>query len=185
MSGYCALVTGGSRGIGKGIALALAEKGFAIAVNALEQDAELDNTLSELRALGVEAGPVVGDVADIAGHPALLDKAEAAIGPLTTLVNNAGVSVLSRGDVLDVTPESYDRCQAVNARGLFFLTQAWAKRILSRPAPEGLHRSIITLSVQRGCGLDQPRRILRVEGCGRNDRQGVRGAPGRRRRRVI
>ena len=146
MSGYRALVTGGSRGIGKGIALALAEKGFAIAVNALEQHAELENTLSELRALGVEAGPVVGDVADIAGHAALLDEAEAAIGPLTTLVNNAGVSVLSRGDVLDVTPESYDRCQAVNARGLFFLTQTWAKRILSRPAPEALHRSVITLS---------------------------------------
>ncbi len=62
MSGYRALVTGGSRGIGKGIALALAEKGFAIAVNALEQDADLENTLSELRALGGEAGCVVGGV---------------------------------------------------------------------------------------------------------------------------
>ena len=146
MSGYGALVTGGSRGIGKGIALALAEKGFAIAVNALEPDAELESTLAELRALGVRASPVIGDVSDISRREALLDDAEAAIGPLTTLVNNAGVSVLSRGDILDVTPESYDRCQAVNARGLFFLTQAWAKRVLARPAPEGLHRSIITLS---------------------------------------
>ncbi len=161
MSGYSALVTGGSRGIGKGIALALAEKGFAIAVNALERDAELDNTLSELRTLGVEAAPVIGDVSDIARREALLDEAEAAIGPLTTLVNNAGVSVMSRGDILNVTPESYDRCQAVNARGLFFLTQAWAARILSRPAPEGVHRSVITLSSSNAVAVS----ITRSEYC--------------------
>jgi 3-oxoacyl-[acyl-carrier protein] reductase len=146
LSGYRALVTGGSRGIGKGIALALAEKGFAIAVNALERDAELEGTLTELRALGAEACPVFGDVSDITRRETLLEEAEAAIGPLTTLVNNAGVSVMSRGDILDATPESYDRCQAVNARGVFFLTQSWAKRVLGRPAPEGLHRSVITLS---------------------------------------
>jgi 3-oxoacyl-[acyl-carrier protein] reductase len=146
LSGYRALVTGGSRGIGKGIALALAEKGFAVAVNALERDAELEGTLTELRALGAEACPVFGDVSDITRRETLLEEAEAAIGPLTTLVNNAGVSVMSRGDILDATPESYDRCQAVNARGLFFLTQSWAKRVLARPAPEGLHRSVITLS---------------------------------------
>ena len=146
MNEYRALITGGSRGIGKGIALALAQYGFRIAVNALERDAELNATLAELRALGVEASPVIGDVSDLSRHEALLDDAEAAIGPLTTLVNNAGVSVLSRGDILDVTPESYDRCQSVNARGLFFLTQAWARRILSRSAPGGVHRSVITLS---------------------------------------
>lgn len=161
MSGYRALVTGGSTGIGKGVALALADKGFAVAVNALERDSELEKTLAELRALGAEAAPVVGDVADISRREALLDEAEAAIGPLTTLVNNAGVSVLSRGDILDVTAESYDRCQAVNARGLFFLTQAWAKRSLSRPAPEGLHRSIITVSSSNAVAVS----ITRSEYC--------------------
>ena len=59
-------------------------------------------------------------------HGRLLDQAEAALGALTTLVNNAGVSVLSRGDLLDVTAESYDRCLAINTRGTFFLTQAFA-----------------------------------------------------------
>ena len=76
----------------------------------------------------------------------MLDEAERAIGPLTTLVNNAGVSVMRRGDLLDVTPESYDRCQAVNTRGVFFLTQAWARRVLARAGAGRLHHSIITIS---------------------------------------
>ena len=53
------------------------------------------------------------------------------LGPLACLVNNAGVSVLQRGDLLDVTPESFDRCIAVNTRGTFFLTQAVARRMLA------------------------------------------------------
>jgi NAD(P)-dependent dehydrogenase (short-subunit alcohol dehydrogenase family) len=60
------------------------------------------------------------------------------------LVNNAGVSVLSRGDLLDVTPESYDRCQAVNTRGTFFLTQAFARRLLKTRGAG--HPSIVTVS---------------------------------------
>ena len=81
------------------------------------------------------------DIGDIAAHGQLLDEAEAALGPLTTLVNNAGVSVLSRGDLLDVTPESYDRCLAINTRGTFFLTQAFARRVLAdRPHGPSQHR---------------------------------------------
>ncbi len=157
MSDYRVLVTGGSRGIGRGIALALAGKQFSVAVNALESDAELETTLRELRALGVEAAAIIGDVSDISRSTTLIDETEAAIGPLTTLINNAGVSVLNRGDILDVTPESYDRCQSVNARGLFFLTQAWAKRILSRAAPAGVHRSVITVSSSNAVAVSMNR----------------------------
>jgi len=74
----------------------------------------------------------------------LLDAAEAALGPLTTLVNNAGVSVMSRGDLLDVTAESFDRCIDVNTRGTFFLTQAFARRV--RDVPSHCHRSIISVT---------------------------------------
>lgn len=146
MSEYRALITGGGRGIGRGIALALAERGFSIAVNALEHDADVEATLTELRALGASAQAVIGDVADLAAHESILQRAESAIGPLTTLVNNAGVGVLQRGDLLDVSPESYDRCQAVNSRAVFFLTQRWARRILAQPAPEAAHRCVITVS---------------------------------------
>ena len=114
-----ALVTGASRGIGKGIALALASRGFSIAVNALVHDGEVEETLAELRRGGVKATAAIGDISDISNHESILDNAELGVGDLTTLVNNAGVSVLQRGDLLDVTPESYDRCEAVNARGTF------------------------------------------------------------------
>lgn len=146
MSGYAALITGSSRGIGKGIALALAAEGFSVAVNAPAADAELDETLRELRAIGVEATAVIADIADLSGHGPMLDKAERDIGPLTTLVNNAGVTSLQRGDLLDVTPESYDRCQTVNTRGGFFLTQAWARRVLGRKRSSDIHHSVITIS---------------------------------------
>ncbi len=146
MSEYRALITGGGRGIGRGVALALAERGFSIAINALEFDADVEATLKALRDRGVLAGAAIGDVADLSSHESILEAAERAIGPLTTLVNNAGVTVMLRGDLLDATPESYDRCQAVNTRAVFFLTQLWARRALARPAPEGLHRSIITIS---------------------------------------
>jgi NAD(P)-dependent dehydrogenase (short-subunit alcohol dehydrogenase family) len=99
---------------------------------------------------------VVGDISDCAGHARLLDAAEAAIGPLTTLVNNAGVSVMNRGDLLDVTAESYDRCLAINTRGTFFLTQAFARRLLARPAPTG-HRSIVTISSSNAVAVSTAR----------------------------
>jgi 3-oxoacyl-[acyl-carrier protein] reductase len=146
MNGYAALITGSSRGIGKGIALALASEGFAIGVNAPAPDREVDETVAELQLRGAKATLIVGDVADLAAHDRMLDAAEQSLGPLTTLINNAGVSVMRRGDLLEATPESYDRCQAVNTRGCFFLTQAWARRVLSRERPSYLHHCVITVS---------------------------------------
>ena len=75
------------------------------------------------------------DVGDLASPCRLPRRAPwAAFGGVDCLVNNAGVSVLSRGDLLDATPESFDRCMAVNMRGTFFLTQAFARRLLAEPA---------------------------------------------------
>src|SRR5271165_2286491 len=127
-----ALVTGSSRGIGKGIAKALAVEGYNIALNARADTQEFRVAVEELQAFGVKAIGCVGDISDIGDHRRLLDTAEAAIGPLTTLVNNAGVTVLIRIDMLEATAESFDRCLAINTRGVFFLTQAFAKRLLSR-----------------------------------------------------
>ncbi|MFM8747865.1 MAG: 3-ketoacyl-ACP reductase [Aestuariivirga sp.] len=139
-----ALVTGGRRGIGKAIALALAEQGFDVAVADVVASDELTATAAEIAAKGRRAAAIAADIGRIESHAALLDEAEAKVGPLTTLVNNAGVSVLSRGDLLDVSPESYDRCQSINTRGTFFLTQAFARRLMGRAA-DG-HRAIITIS---------------------------------------
>ncbi len=76
----------------------------------------------------------------------MLAKAEASIGPLTTLVNNAGVSVLNRGDMLDMSPESYDRCLSVNARAPFFLSQAFARRVVARTEQPDAYQSIINIT---------------------------------------
>jgi len=153
-----ALVTGSSRGIGLAAAQALARAGFAVAVNGPADDDELAAAVAAVAAEGGRVGKLVADVSAIDGHSAMLDAAEAAIGPLCTLVNNAGVSVLARGDPLDVSEASYDRCMAVNAKAHFFLAQAFAKRLLDRRRDDGRFYSLIAVTsanaravaVQRG-----------------------------------
>lgn len=141
-----AFVTGSSRGIGLGIALALAEKGFDIALNCPTEDDELAAAERAVAQRGVSVVKVPGDVSMISTHEAMLDQAEAVIGQLSTLVNNAGVSVLARGDVLDVTEESYDRCMSVNAKAMFFLSQAFARRLVNRSRTDGRFYSLINVT---------------------------------------
>jgi NAD(P)-dependent dehydrogenase (short-subunit alcohol dehydrogenase family) len=146
MSGPAALVTGSSRGIGLAIAVELAREGFALALNAPIADAELTAAVEALRAEGGTVTAAAFDVAEIAGHDAALARAEAEIGPLSTLVNNAGVGVLARGDLLEVSAESFDRCMAVNARAPFFLAQAFARRLLARERDATLFHSIVNVT---------------------------------------
>jgi len=148
MTGWppAALVTGARRGIGRAAAEALAAAGFDIVVNDLEADHDLDATRAAIEAQGSRAASVTGDIARIEDHAGLVARAVAAFGRLDCLVNNAGVSVLSRGDLLEVTPESYDRCQSVNTRGTFFLAQSFARYLLNEAPPTSVHRSIVIVS---------------------------------------
>lgn len=162
MSGRpAALVTGARRGIGRAIALGLAEAGFDLVLVDLALSAELSDAAALVEGHGARALTLAADIADLDSHEALLDSAEAAIGPLHCLVNNAGVSVLSRGDLLDVTPESYDRCQAVNTRGTFFLTQAFSRRLIAREDATAVHRSIVTITSSNAAAAS----VLRGEYC--------------------
>ena len=141
------LVTGGRRGIGRGIGLALAEAGFDLVINDLKRDADAEATLSGIAEHGARANFVAADVADLDAQAGLVDAAFAAFGRLDCLVNNAGVSVLSRGDLLDVSVESYDRCLSVNLRAPFFLTQGVARRMLeAAPRAGAPPRSIVTIT---------------------------------------
>jgi len=115
------LVTGAGSGIGLATARALSALGFTVIMASLE---------SAPPVLPEGARYIQADIADLAGHAALLDQA----GPLTGLVNCAGVTSLVRGDLLALTPESYDRTMGVNLRGTFFLTQAVARRMLVQAA---------------------------------------------------
>lgn len=142
-----ALVTGAARGIGRGAALALAGAGFDVVVNDLAQADDVGATLAGVRERGGQAAFVAADIADLDRHEGLVEQAWAAFGRLDCLVNNAGVSVLSRGDLLDVSLESYERCLSVNLRGPFFLTQRVARRMLEESRDEQAPpRSIVTIT---------------------------------------
>jgi 3-oxoacyl-[acyl-carrier protein] reductase len=143
-----AVVTGGRRGIGRACVAALARAGFDLVLLDLVEDDETRGALAEVAAAGREGRFVAGDIADLNARSALTQRLFDCFGTIDCLVNNAGVlSNVRGGDLLDVTPENFDRVMNVNLRGTFFLTQAVAKRMVGeaeadRPVP----RSIITIS---------------------------------------
>jgi 3-oxoacyl-[acyl-carrier protein] reductase len=141
-----AIVTGGRRGIGRAICEALAARRFGILVVDLEDDDDAKKTVASLRGRGAAAEFYRADVGDESTHADMLTAASA-IGPLTTLVNNAGVSSTVRGDMLDLPAESLDRALRVNLRAPFLLSQAFAKKLIqSGPAPDSLFRSIVNIT---------------------------------------
>ncbi|HEU0220703.1 MAG TPA: 3-ketoacyl-ACP reductase [Paracoccaceae bacterium] len=144
-----ALVTGAAGGLGGAIARALGQKGFDLVLNDLSESKALTGLCAELEKAGVAARPLAQDIARVEELDTFVERVHALFGRLDCLVNNAGVSVLARGDILEVSPESFDRCVAVNLRGQFFLTQRVAHRMLQDARPElsgGRRRSIITIT---------------------------------------
>jgi len=118
-----ALVTGGRRGIGLGVAKALAAQGFDLAINGVSPESGAAEAIAELKALGADAAYVRGDVADLDDHARMVEAVRARFGRLDLLVNNAGIGPRSRDDVLVATPDNYDHVMATNLRGPYFLTQ--------------------------------------------------------------
>ncbi|MTE01657.1 3-ketoacyl-ACP reductase [Paracoccus sp. YIM 132242] len=138
-----ALVTGAAGGLGGAIARGLAADGFALVVTDLRAD-DLNVVASEWERQGASVRAIPFDLSDDRAREGFVEAAFDAFGRLDCLVNNAGVSVLSRGDILDVTPESFDRCVGVNLRAQFFLTQSVARRMIRTPSAG--RRSIVTVS---------------------------------------
>jgi len=136
-----AFITGAGQGIGRGIALELSRIGFDIAGNDLVYDpSETEIGLAEVKKKvelqGSKFLPVPGDISDLEKHGQILDLIRDIYGRIDVLVNNAGVAPEKRRDVLETTPESYDRVMAINARSAFFLTQKVAAFMLSRSGSE-------------------------------------------------
>lgn len=146
------LITGASRGIGRGIALELARRGYDIAGLSTRPDPSNTETglyavKREAETLGVRFLPLAGDVADLEGHERILDELYAGFGRLDMLVSNAGVAPLQRVDILTCAPESFDRLMNINLRGPFFLAQHAALRMLDQPARrEGAVPKIVFIS---------------------------------------
>ena len=134
-----ALITGGQQGIGLGVAIALSHAGFRITIASLPGPAD-PQVQAALARLGPQARYFQHDLAQAEAAPGLIDRIEAAMGPVTTLVQNAGVASPVRGDMLTITPENFDFVTGINLRGAFFVAQAAARRMLTHT--EGPYRSI-------------------------------------------
>ena len=127
-----ALITGGSRGIGFGIALELAKAGFQLAINGVRKEQEAKAALEELRALGSEVIYTRGDISSTGDRTSIMDQVVQKLGPLNVLVNNAGVAPLDRKDLLEATEESYDRVMEINLKGPYFFTQLVARQMVEQ-----------------------------------------------------
>ena len=117
-----ALVTGGSRGIGRAIAVSLAEAGAAVAVNYREKAAEARNVVETIRRAGGRAMAIGADVSKAAEVAAMMAAIERELGPLDVLVNNAGIGLVRTVD--ELSEDDFDRTIAVNLKSVFLCTQA-------------------------------------------------------------
>ncbi len=131
MNRRVALVTGGTRGIGYGVARALVADGCDVVLCGRRPEADVADALAELRATGREAVYVRADVADPADRAQLVEQAMTAFGRIDVLVNNAGVAPLQRRDLLEASEESFDRVVGTNLKGPYFLTQAVANAMVA------------------------------------------------------
>ena len=140
-----AMVTGAASGIGKGCALAFAQAGFNVLLGDMNQEG-LEKLRPELQALGADSLAFPANIADLEKHQPMLDAAINRWGRIDCLLNNAGVTVMQRCDLLEATPESFDRCINVNTRAVFFLSQRVARQMISQGEIGGQHRSIINIT---------------------------------------
>ncbi|HEX4165738.1 MAG TPA: 3-ketoacyl-ACP reductase [Bryobacteraceae bacterium] len=162
-----AVVTGALRGIGRQCAIGLAQSGFNILLNDLATDTAAlpQQLIMEIGNCGVESTFFACDVADLDQHTPLIDAAVSQWGRLDCLVNNAGVGVAKRGDLLEVTAESFDHCIRVNTKAVFFLSQAVARSMLQQGEIRGQHRSIINITSSNAVAVSISRSEYCVSKC--------------------
>jgi len=127
--GKTALVTGASRGLGKGFALALARAGADLAITARDPG-DLADTVAQIESLGRRAFPIALDVRDKDRIDSAVEAAWSTAGPLDILVNNAGCNI--RKPALEVSWEDWNTVLDTNLRGLFFVAQQVARRMIPR-----------------------------------------------------
>ncbi len=127
-----ALITGGTRGIGLGVAQALARDGWNLVLSGQRHADDVSPVLRELEGLGSKVEYVAGNIADPAARAAIVAQVRARIGGLNALVNNAGRAPGVRADIIDATEDSFEEVLRTNLQGPYFLTQAIARDMLDR-----------------------------------------------------
>jgi len=132
MTTRTALITGGTRGIGLGVARALAKEHWDLMLGGVRPEADVAGVLDELRQFGGAVHYMAADLAAAADRARLVDEVRTRVGVVNALVNNAGRAPAVRADLLDATEESFDALMGANLRGPYFLTQAIARDQMDR-----------------------------------------------------
>ena len=127
-----ALITGGSRGIGFGVATELAANGFDVAINGTRSAADVDDAVKKLKNFGNDVIYCRGNISSTADREHILDEVRKHYGALHVLVNNAGIAPKVRNDVLETTEESFDDVISVNLKGTYFLMQRAANWMIEQ-----------------------------------------------------
>jgi NAD(P)-dependent dehydrogenase (short-subunit alcohol dehydrogenase family) len=153
-----ALVTGGTRGIGLGIARALAREGWTLALAGTRPHAEVQPVVDELRAAGADVHYLRGDLAQRADRARVLAEARAAVGAVNALVNNAGRGPRVRADLLEATEESFEELVRVNLQGPYFLTQAIARDQVDRRRTDASFEASIVFVTSVSADMASPNR---------------------------
>jgi 3-oxoacyl-[acyl-carrier protein] reductase len=138
-----ACITGGARGIGFGVAQALAREEFDLAISGVRDEAAAGEALRTLRDLGAQVLYCQADVSDSAARAGMLDKIRQTYGRLHVLINNAGVAPAVRADILEATEESFERLIRINLQGPYFLTQAVARWMIDQKKADPGFRGVI------------------------------------------
>ena len=142
-----AVITGGARGIGLGIARELAADGNRLVLTGTREESSIREVLDGLRDSGFEVIYVRGDVSSAADRQSLVNQTLEQFGRVDVLVNNAGITSIGRKDVLDADEEGFDRVFDINLKGPFFLTQLIAREMIRlRDSGELESASIINIS---------------------------------------
>jgi len=132
MAGTVALVTGGTRGIGLGIARALAQDGWNLALCGVRPEADIQGVLDDLRTGGIEVSYAQADLSRVDDRERLVAFVRDRYGSVNALVNNAGRAPRVRADLLDATEESFEEVLRTNLQGPYFLTQQLVTQMLER-----------------------------------------------------
>jgi 3-oxoacyl-[acyl-carrier protein] reductase len=139
-----ALITGGTRGIGLGIARALAHDGWDLSLCGVRSDTEVSGTLDELRAAGAAVDYWPADLASAEDRARLIAGVRTRHGAVNALVNNAGRAPRVRADLLDASEDAFEALLRTNLQGPYFLTQALARdQVARRAADAGFDASIV------------------------------------------
>ena len=158
LTGQVALVTGGARGIGAAVVAALAEAGAAVVVGDVDETGAIDTAARAAKDHGTQALGIGMDIADRASVDAAIATTEAEVGPLSILVNNAGIDVIK--PFIDSTPDEWERIIAVNLMGTFHCCQS--ALAVMQPRGDG---AIVNLASDAGrVGLVGRSGLLRDQG---------------------